>query len=143
MAISRKPRKAKKVQKTVYFDDDVWEALEKQMKMSRTGNVSISVNDGLRYAMFPEHRNDRDADLVKLYHQFSSSLAEHRKKTARDLAFIQEMILQAVKEQFMHANPIDDSELAARDAVATKKLDDFMENIVRNMPALKPLSDRD
>jgi len=25
--------------------------------------------------MFPEHRNDRDADLVKLYNQFSASLA--------------------------------------------------------------------
>jgi len=32
MAVS-KIRRAKKVQKTVYFDDDVWEALEKQMKV--------------------------------------------------------------------------------------------------------------
>ncbi len=135
--------KAKRVQKTVYFDAAVWEALEKQMKISHNPNVSAIVNDGLRYAMFPEHRNDRDADLVKLYNQFSSSLASHRKKTARDMAFIQELILKFSHEFFMHHPSIPDENREPREVEANVRLDAFMENIVRNMGALKPLSDRE
>ena len=37
--------KAKRVQKTVYFDAEVWEALEKQMKVSHNPNVSAIVNE--------------------------------------------------------------------------------------------------
>lgn len=135
--------KTKRVQKTVYFDAEVWEALEKQMKVSHNPNVSAIVNDGLRYAMFPEHRNDRDADLVKLYNQFSASLAMHRKKTARDLAFMQELILKFSHEFFMHHPSIPEDHQAPREAVANARLDAFMENIVRNMSELKPLSDRE
>ncbi|MAE51481.1 MAG: hypothetical protein CMH27_06700 [Micavibrio sp.] len=135
--------KAKRVQKTVYFDAEVWEALEKQMKVSHNPNVSAIVNDGLRYAMFPEHRNDRDADLVKLYNQFSASLAMHRKKTARDLAFMQELILKFSHEFFMHHPSIPEDSKAPREAEANARLDAFMENIVRNMSELKPLSDRE
>ena len=135
--------KAKRVQKTVYFDAEVWEALEKQMKVSHNPNVSAIVNDGLRYAMFPEHRNDRDADLVKLYNQFSASLAMHRKKTARDLAFMQELILKFAHEFFMHHPSIPEDSKAPREAEANARLDAFMENIVRNMSELKPLSDRE
>lgn len=135
--------KAKRVQKTVYFDAEVWEALEKQMKISHNPNVSAIVNDGLRYAMFPEHRNDRDADLVKLYNQFSASLAMHRKKTARDLAFMQELILKFSHEFFMHHPSIPEDNKAPREAEANTRLDAFMENIVRNMSELKPLSDRE
>ena len=135
--------KTKRVQKTVYFDAEVWEALEKQMKVSHNPNVSAIVNDGLRYAMFPEHRNDRDADLVKLYNQFSASLAMHRKKTARDLAFMQELILKFSHEFFMHHPSIPEDSKAPREAEANARLDAFMENIVRNMSELKPLSDRE
>ena len=135
--------KTKRVQKTVYFDAKVWEALEKQMKISHNPNVSAIVNDGLRYAMFPEHRNDRDADLVKLYNQFSASLAMHRKKTARDLAFMQELILKFSHEFFMHHPSIPEDNKAPREAEANARLDAFMENIVRNMSELKPLSDRE
>ena len=135
--------KTKRVQKTVYFDAEVWEALEKQMKVSHNPNVSAIVNDGLRYAMFPEHRNDRDADLVKLYNQFSASLAMHRKNTARDLAFMQELILKFSHEFFMHHPSIPEDSKAPREAEANARLDAFMENIVRNMSELKPLSDRE
>ena len=135
--------KTKRVQKTVYFDAEVWEALEKQMKVSHNPNVSAIVNDGLRYAMYPEHRNDRDADLVKLYNQFSASLAMHRKKTARDLAFMQELILKFSHEFFMHHPSIPEDSKAPREAEANARLDTFMENIVRNMSELKPLSDRE
>lgn len=135
--------KPKKVQKTIYIDEDVWESLEKQMKMTRNTNVSVLVNDGLRYAMFPEHRNDRDADLVKLYHQFSASLADHRKKTARDLAFIQEMILNAVITQYLTFPPVPEKELEVREVSANARLNQFMEHIVQNMSDLRPLSDRE
>jgi hypothetical protein len=135
--------KAKRVQKTVYFDEDVWEAMEKQMKASHNPNVSAIVNDGLRYAMFPEFRNDRDADLVKLYNQFSSSLALHRKKTARDLAFMQELMLKFTHEFFMHHPSIPEDDKESKDVEANARIDDFMEKIVRGMRELKPLSDRE
>lgn len=135
--------KVKRVQKTVYFDEDVWEAMEKQMKASHNPNVSAIVNDGLRYAMFPEFRNDRDADLVKLYNQFSSSLALHRKKTARDLAFMQELMLKFTHEFFMHHPSIPEDDKDSKDVEANARIDDFMEKIVRGMSELKPLSDRE
>ena len=135
--------KAKRVQKTIYFDEDVWEAMEKQMKASHNPNVSAIVNDGLRYAMFPEFRNDRDADLVKLYNQFSASLASHRKKTARDMAFIQELILKFSHEFFMHHPSIPEDDKEPREVEANARLDAFMEKIVRGMAELKPLSDRE
>lgn len=135
--------KAKRVQKTIYFDEDVWEAMEKQMKTSHNPNVSAIVNDGLRYAMFPEFRNDRDADLVKLYNQFSASLASHRKKTSRDMAFIQELILKFSHEFFMHHPSIPEDDKEPREVEANARIDTFMENIVRGMSELKPLSDRE
>lgn len=134
--------KAKKVQKTIHFDDDVVSALEKQMKVSKNPNYSAMVNDGLRYAMFPEHRSDREADLVKLNQQFSASLAQHRKKTARDLALIQEMMLQMMKTFYMHNQPIPEADLKAAEVQANARLDDFMEGIVRDLPKLKPVTDR-
>ena len=136
-------KKAKSRQKTVYFDDDVWKSLEKQLKVSKNANLSAVVNDGLRYAMFPEFRNDRDGDLVKLYGQFSYSLAQHRKKTSRDMAFIQEIMVLFTKIFFMHTNPVPEKESAAREAQANARLDKFMEEIVQKMADLRPLSDRE
>ncbi|MEM7618648.1 MAG: hypothetical protein AAF244_04620 [Pseudomonadota bacterium] len=133
---------AKKIQKTIHFDDDVSEALEKQMKISKNPNYSAMVNDGLRYAMFPEHRSDREADLVKLNQQFSASLAQHRKKTARDLALLQEMMLQMMHTFYMHNAPLPESELKAATAQANVRLNDFMEGVVRGLPDLKPITDR-
>jgi len=135
--------KSKKVQKTVYIDEDVWEALEKQMKMTRNTNVSVLINDGLRYAMFPEYRSDRDGDLVKLFQQLTFSLADHRKKTARDLAFLQEMMLQAVKNQYLSFPPVPEKDIDVKEADANMRLNHFMESIVRNMGQLKPISERE
>jgi len=134
--------KAKKLQKTIHFDDDVVSALEKQMKVSHNSNYSAMVNDGLRYAMFPEHRSDREADLVKLNQQFSASLAQHRKKTARDMALLQEMVLQMMKTFYMHNTPISEADQLAAETQANARLDGFMEGIVRNMSGLKPITDR-
>ncbi|MFP4098968.1 MAG: hypothetical protein ACLFU1_09370 [Alphaproteobacteria bacterium] len=135
--------KTKRIQKTVQFDAEVFEALEKQMKQSHNPNFSAIVNDGLRYAMFPEHRNDRDADLVKLYHQLSASLASHRKKTARDMAFLQEMVLRNMFEFYQHHNEIPDDAKASKEAQAKGRVDEFMEEIIRNMTSLKPISERE
>ena len=67
----------------------------------------------------------------------------HRKKTARDLAFMQELILKFSHEFFMHHPSIPEDNKAPREAEANARLDAFMENIVRNMSELKPLSDRE
>jgi len=134
--------KGKKLQKTIHFDDDVVAALDKQMKVSHNSNYSAMVNDGLRYAMFPEHRSDREADLVKLNQQLSASLAQHRKKTARDMALLQEMVLQMMKTFYMHNSPLSEGDMKAAEAQANTRLDDFMEGIVRNMSGLKPITDR-
>jgi len=81
--------------------------------------------------------------LVKLYNQFSSSLALHRKKTARDLAFMQELMLKFTHEFFMHHPSIPEDDKKSKDVEANARIDDFMEKIVRGMSELKPLSDRE
>lgn len=135
--------KGKKIQATVYFDLDVWEELQKKMKITKNTNVSVLVNDGIRYATFPEYRNDRDADLVKLFQQLTFSLADHRKKTARDLAFLQEMVLQGIKNQYLAFSPVSEKDIDVKEADANVRLNHFMEEIVRNMGQLKPISERE
>ena len=44
--------------------------------------------------------------LVKLNQQFSASLAQHRKKTGRDLALLQEMMLQMMHTFYMYNSPL-------------------------------------
>lgn len=135
--------KGKKIQTTVYFDPDVWEELQKKMKITKNTNVSVLVNDGIRYAMFPEYRNDRDGDLVKLFQQLTFSLADHRKKTARDLAFLQEMVLQGIKNQYLVFPPVPEKDIDVKEVDANMRLNYFMEEIVRNMGQLKPISERE
>ncbi len=129
--------KGKRVQKTVHFDPEVWEALEKHMKQSRINNVSIAVNDAVKFSLAPEHQNDRDAALVKLFHQLSFSLAEHRKKTARDMTFLQEMFFQYVQNYFMHTHKIPDADVGAAELQANVRLDAFMEKLVKKIQASK------
>lgn len=134
-------KKNKRVQKTVHFDPETWELLEKHMKQSRVNNVSIAVNDAVRYSLSPEHRSDRDGGLEKLYHQLAFSLAEHRKKTHRDMAFLQEMLFQYVQTYFAHTHAIPDSERGAADAQANARLDAFMEQLVRKLAKGKSKKD--
>jgi len=131
-------KKSRRVQKTVHFDLDVWEALEEHMKRQRIDNVSIAVNDAVKYSLFPEHRSDRDADLVKLFHQLSFSLAQHRKKTARDMVFQQEMLFQFIQYYFMHTHKIPSAEQGAAEAQANARLDVFMEQLVGKLAKAKP-----
>jgi hypothetical protein len=134
---------AKKEKRTVYFDDDVWAVLEKQMKMSRGSNISTAVNDAVRYAAFPEHRSDREADLVKKMNVVLDSFVQHRKKTARDLAFIQEVVLESLQEFYRHNLPIPDDQKPERDVQARARTMAFIEDIVRNMPELKSFSEKE
>ena len=131
-------KKGRRVQKTVHFDPEVWELLEKHMNQSRVNNVSIAVNDAVLYSLSPQHRSDRDGGMEKLYHQLSFSLAEHRKKTARDMAFLQEMMFQYIQTYFAHTHMIPDSERGAADAQANARLDTFMEQLVAKLTQKKP-----
>jgi len=135
--------KAKKVQRTIYFDPEVWEHIERTMKVSKNANVSAVVNDGLKYAAFPEHRSDREADMVKMMQVLSDSFVQHRKKTARDLAFIQEISLESLKEFYRHHDPLPQDIIKERDVSAKDSMRSFIESIVRNMPKLKSFSDRE
>ena len=56
--------KTKRVQKTVYFDAEVWEALEKQMKVSHNPNVSVTeaIDTGL-----PKYHATRQFHTFSLY----------------------------------------------------------------------------
>ncbi len=135
--------KVKKVQRTIYFDPEVWAFLEDKMKVSKNSNISAVVNDGLRYAAFPEHRSDREADMVKKMDVLLDSFVQHRKKTGRDLAFIQEMILESLNEFYRHNDQIPENEAKERDVKAKARVMTFIENIVRNMPKLKSFSDKE
>ncbi len=126
-------KKEKPVQKTMYWDSDVWAALEKHDKQTKTNNMTATVNDAVRFALFPEYRSDRDKDVVKLMQDVRASLYEHRKNTARDLMILQEGLFQFVDVFFQHTHSIPKDELAAAKAQAKARLDDFMEQLVRKM----------
>lgn len=132
-------KKSRAVQKSVYFEPEVWAALEKHMTQERINNVSIAVNDAVKYALFPEHRDDRNADGAKISHQILYSLADHRKKTARDLTILQEMVMQLVQEYFMHTHQIPTAERAGAEAQANVRVETFMERLVRRLPKSKPV----
>ena len=134
-------KKEKAIQKSVYFDPDTWAALEAHMKRERINNVSIAVNDAVKYALFPEHRDDRNADVAKINQQILYSLADHRKKTHRDLTIMQEMIMQYVQTYFAHTHQIPPSEKAAAEAQAKVRTDAFMEQLVRGLPKKKALAE--
>lgn len=123
----------KKVQSTMYWDADVWDALEKHDKQTKTNNMTATANDAVRYALFPEYRSDRDKDVVKLMQDIRASLYEHRKATARDLMILQEGLFQFVDVFFQHTHSIPKDKLAAAKAQAKARLDDFMEQLVRKM----------
>lgn len=133
--------KEKRIQKTIYFDPEVWQALDQHMKRERINNLSIGTNDALRYALFPEYRDDRNGDLIKLYHQMSYSLAEHRKKTGRDLMLLQEFTLQFMKQFLIHTHEIPKGDLAAAEAQAKVRMDKIMEEVIRSLPQAKALSE--
>ena len=133
--------KEKRIQKTVYFEPEVWAALETHMKRERINNVSIAANDALKFSLFPEYRGDREADMGKLFGQVSYSLAEHRKKTGRDMLILQEMMVSFVKEFFKHTHPIPTANIPAAETQAQVRLDAYMEELVRRLPKSKPMSE--
>lgn len=123
----------KRVQKTIQWDSDVLDALEKHNKQQRLNNLSAAANDAVRYALFPEYRSDREKDMVKLMQDIRASLYEHRQNTARDFKILQEGLFQFIDVFFMHTHSIPKSELAAAKAQAKARLDEFMEELVRKV----------
>lgn len=123
----------KKVQTTMYWDPDVWLALQKHDKQSKTNNITAAANDAVRYALFPEYRNDRDKDIVKLMQDIRASLFEHRKATARDLTILQEGLFQFIEVFFQHTHSIPKNELVAAKAQAKVRAEEFMEGLVRKV----------
>lgn len=121
----------KRVQKTIQWDGDVLDALEKHNKQQRLNNLSAAANDAVRYALFPEYRSDREKDVVKLMQDIRASLYEHRKATARDLMILQEGFFQFVDVFFQHTHSIPKDELAAAKAQAKARLNEFMEELVQ------------
>ncbi len=131
----------KKVQKTIQWDSDVWAALEKHNKRERINNMSAAANDAVRFALFPEHRGDREADMSKQFQQLLYSLNEHRKNTARDITILQESMMQFVLYYFMHTHQIPAGEQGAATAQAKVRLDEFLEELVRKLPKSRPMSE--
>lgn len=123
----------KRVQKTIQWDSDVLDALEKHNKQQRLNNLSAAANDAVRYALFPEYRSDREKDMVKLMQDLRASLYEHRKTTARDLTILQEGLFQFIDVFFQHTHSIPKGELAAAKAQAKVRTEEFMEQLVRKV----------
>ena len=134
-------RKRKKIPKTVQFEPEVWDAIEAHMKRERIYNHSIATNDAIKYAFFPEHRDDRNADTAKLLNQILYSLNEHRRKTSRDLTIFQEILVRLTHTYFMHTHQIPDSAKEGAEAQANLRLDAFMELITRRLPSAKAIAE--
>ena len=123
----------KKVQSTMYWDADVYAALEKHDKQTKTNNMTATANDAVRYALFPEYRDDRDKDVVKLMQDIRASLYEHRTATARDFVILTEGFFQFVDVYFEHTHSIPKNERAAAEAQAKARLNEFMEELVQKV----------
>ncbi len=121
--------KKKTVIRSISIEAELDAALQAHMKAKNIRNVSRAVNDALRFALFPEGRDDRNHDLSKLCNQILYSLNEHRKKTGRDLAANQEIMLQFILDSYKQSSDTDNE--------AQKRLDDLMEDVVRNLGKAK------
>lgn len=141
MSQDRTKKKVKNVQKTIHWEPEVLQALENHMKREGINNYSIAANDAVKFALFSEHRDDRNADLMKLNQQMLFSLAEHRKKTGRDLMILQEMNLQLIKLIAMRTQDVSQYDQAARETQANALMDKVMEGIARNLSQVKPLDE--
>lgn len=125
----------KKRARTINFDADIDQLLEKHMKARNLRNVSQVVNAAVRFALVPESRDDSHHDLSKLYHQILYSLNEHRKKTARDLAANQETQLQFILECFKRIPAPEEAD----DGRALQELDALMTKVAKNLGKSKLL----
>ena len=138
MAVEKKSKQSakndKRIQKTIQWDPDVLDALEKHNKQQRLNNLSAAANDAVRYALFPEFRSDREKDVVKLIQGLGASLYEHRKNTARDLTIMQEGFFQFVLEYFMHTHHIPKGEQSNAKAQGKVRLEKFMEELMQKLP---------
>jgi len=130
--------KKKGVTRSIVFRAEVEKELQGYMKAKKLSNVSATVNDLLDFALVPERRDERNSDMAQLYHQLLYSLNAHRKKTARDLAANQEILLQFILEYYT-GNPAADALDEGRSDVALKRLDKLMETVVRNLGKSKLL----
>ena len=139
IAVSRPIRRDKKIPRTVQFERIVLETIETHMKRERIENFSVTVNDAIKFALFPGHKNEREGGTVKLLNQILYSLNEHRRKTSRDMVIFQEILVRFVHEYFMHTHQIPDSSKEGAEAQANLRLDAFMEQIIRRLPTTKPL----
>ncbi|MGH1377116.1 MAG: hypothetical protein ACRBCK_12320 [Alphaproteobacteria bacterium] len=128
--------KKKGVSRSIIFRPEVEKELQSYMKAKNLTNASATVNDLLDFALRPERRDERNSDMAQLYHQLLYSLNAHRKKTARDLAANQEILLQFILEYYQgNPEPLDDE----RGEIAIKRLDKLMENVVQNLGKSKLL----
>lgn len=128
--------KKKGVSRSIIFRPEVEKELQSYMKAKNLTNASATVNDLLDFALRPERRDERNSDMAQLYHQLLYSLNAHRKKTARDLAANQEILLQFILEYYQgNPEPLDDE----RGDIAIKRLDKLMENVVQNLGKSKLL----
>lgn len=131
--------KKKGVTRSIVFRPEVEKELQAYMKAKNLRNVSSTVNDLLDFALRPERRDERNSDMAQLYHQILYSLNAHRKKTARDLAANQEILLQFILDYYKSNPATTDAMDAGRSEIALKRLDKLMETVVQNLGKTKLL----
>ena len=131
--------KKKGVTRSIVFRPEVEKELQAYMKAKNLRNVSSTVNDLLDFALRPERRDERNSDMAQLYHQILYSLNAHRKKTARDLAANQEILLQFILDYYKSNPATTDAMDEGRSEIALKRLDKLMETVVQNLGKSKLL----
>lgn len=131
--------KKKGVTRSIVFRPEVEKELQSYMKAKNLRNVSSTVNDLLDFALRPERRDERNSDMAQLYHQILYSLNAHRKKTARDLAANQEILLQFILDYYKSNPATTDAMDEGRSEIALKRLDKLMETVVQNLGKSKLL----
>ena len=123
---------SKKIARSVTFRPEVEQELQTYMRAKNLHNVSATINDLLDFALRPERRDEKNSDMAQLYHQLLFSLNAHRKKTARDLAVNQEIMLQFMLEYFK-TNPAPLETEAGQGDMALKRLDKVLLHVSKNL----------
>lgn len=135
--------KNKKIPKSVTITPHTDKYIRDHMKAQGLTNYSAALDDAVEYAFNPEFRGEREAELTKKINQFSYSLNEHRKKTGRDFAILQEMMLATLFEIYKRSPDVPDDLEEVKNAQALALLDKVADKIAANLSETRPMKESD
>ncbi|MDB2683221.1 hypothetical protein N9Z27_03120 [Alphaproteobacteria bacterium] len=119
----------KKIQRSVYLSPKTDKYIRDHMKAQSVTSFAAAIEDAIEYAFDPELRGEREAELTKKINQLTYSLSEHRQKTARDLIFLQELMLRLLYESYYRMPQVPEDIHEAKHAKAMDGLNRVIKEV--------------